>query len=169
MKFATSFLFFLIFTVTTYAQKSATDILKDAQAQAKAENKKVFIKYGASWCTWCKKMDKQMKNDVCAPLFDKNYVSVNLTVLESFNNKSLETPGGVELLKKHKGASAGLPFWLILDENGEIVETSFDEKGDNLGCPASREEIDVFIKKLKKTSNLSETELSTIASEFRRR
>ena len=163
------FVFGILFTNQILAQEHANILLEKALVKAQKEHKNVFIKYGASWCTWCKKMDKQMKSDACKDLFDKEYVTVNLTVKESKNNKHLENPGANELLKKQNGDTAGLPFWVILDANGKLIEKSFNSKGENLGCPATREEIHEFISKLKNTSNLSQAELDAITLEFKRR
>lgn len=155
-----------VFTIQLKAQNSASSILEHAFAQAKDENKNVFVKYSASWCGWCKKMEKQMKNDPCKVFFNDNYVIVTFTVKESENNKHLETPGGIDLLKEHKGEKSGLPFWAILDKNGNLIEDSFNDKGENLGCPATAKEVEDFIAILKKTSNLTEDNLNTIAETF---
>lgn len=163
-----AFLFFLL-TITTFqihAQEQASDILNNAIAIAKKENKNVFVKFSASWCSWCKKMDLQMKSDICAPLLDPQYTSVTLIVNESKKNKQLETPGALEILKKYKGERAGLPFWVIIDQNGKLLEDSFDPTGQNLGCPASKEEVRHFMQILKKTSSLTDAQLTTIAKVF---
>jgi thioredoxin-related protein len=84
MKLKITLLFFIVSVFTTQAQTqaSASNILDKAYKQATAENKNVFVKYSASWCGWCKKMDKQMKNESCKALFDNNYVIVTLVVHE---------------------------------------------------------------------------------------
>jgi thioredoxin-related protein len=155
-----------ICTIQTKAQDNAASILEKAYTKAKAENKKVFVKYSASWCGWCKKMEKQMKSESCKPFFDSNYVMVTLVVQESKNNRHLETPGAMEVLTKHKGEKSGLPFWVILDNTGHLIENSFDSKGQNLGCPATKEEVKEFISILKKTSTISDKNLNTISKVF---
>ena len=168
MKFKLIILVFIatIFTTQTQAQDPASNILENAITQAKAENKNVFVKYSASWCGWCKKMDKQMKGDSCKTFFDSNYVIVTLVVKESDNNKHLENPGSIDFLTKHKGEKSGLPFWVILDQSGNVIEDSYNSEGANLGCPATEEEVADFIVKLKNTSNLNEDNLNIIAQEF---
>jgi len=159
-------LFVSVCTINVKAQDNATKILDNALAQAKAENKHVFIKYSASWCGWCKKMDKQMKSDNCEYFFDTSYVIVNLVVRESKTNKHLENPGALDLLIKHKGEKAGLPFWVILNKDGDLIEDSFNSEGDNLGCPATKEEVDLFVGILKNSSNLTDENLAIIAETF---
>ena len=155
-----------VLTIQTKAQNSASSIFENAFTQAKLENKNVFVKYSASWCGWCKRMDKQMKSDNCKSFFDSNYVIVTLIVKESEKNKHLEHPGATDFLKKHKGETSGLPFWVVLDDTGNLLEDSFNAKGLNLGCPASKGEVDEFITILKKTSSLTEKNLNIIAKTF---
>ncbi|NQX80794.1 MAG: thioredoxin family protein [Flavobacteriaceae bacterium] len=162
-------LIFIIIVFASFqanAQNSTVDIMKEAYAKAKLESKKVFIKYSASWCGWCKRMDKQMKLDSTKDFFESSYVIVNLTVKESPNNKNLETPGANILLKEQGGDKAGLPFWVVLDTDGTLLEDSFNDKNQNLGCPASKEEVTFFTKILKNTSKLTDDNLAVIAEAF---
>lgn len=155
-----------VFTVSVNAQDSAANIMEKALSQAKAENKHVFVKYQASWCGWCKKMSGQMKSDELKKFFDDNYVTAELVVMESPKNKQLENPGSMDVLTQHGGSTSGLPFWVILDKNGKLLEDSFNAKKENLGCPATKEEVDEFIGKLKRTSALNESQLAEIATVF---
>lgn len=153
-------------SISAQAQDNASSILENAIVKAKAENKNIFVKYSASWCGWCKKMDKQMKSESCKSFFDDNFVIITLVVKEFGKNKHLENPGGNELLKKHNGDKSGLPFWVILDNNGDLIEDSYNGKGENLGCPATKEEVKDFIAILEKTSDLTEKDLSIISNIF---
>ncbi|MNK19046.1 Thiol:disulfide interchange protein DsbD [compost metagenome] len=149
-----------------FAQEKADVVLNKALAQAKTENKNVLLVFHASWCGWCKLMEKNMELPTTKPLFDKNYVTAYLDVQERGEKKSLENPGGQELMNKYKGEKAGLPFWLMLSPKGEVLADSFDEKGENIGSPASPEEVASFLVKLEKTSKLNKTELQTIQQVF---
>ncbi|MNE82379.1 hypothetical protein D3C80_1790990 [compost metagenome] len=121
--------------------------------------------YHASWCSWCKKMEANMQNETIKPFFDKNYVTTFLTVQER-KDKSLENPGADEILKKYKADNSGIPFWQIYDANGKLLADSFDLKGQNLGCPATKEEVAEFTDKLKKTSSLTEKQRKKIEDVF---
>src|SRR2546428_6120687 len=37
--------------------------IADAVAQAKKENKRVLLQFGANWCGWCRKLHKLFGND----------------------------------------------------------------------------------------------------------
>ncbi|WP_034058942.1 thioredoxin family protein [Lacinutrix jangbogonensis] len=148
------------------AQESTKTIVERAQITAKKENKNIFIMFHASWCGWCKKMDKNMKLERTLKLFNNNYVIEHITVLESKNNKKLENPNGAEFLKANGGENQGLPYWIILDADGKQLINSKNNKDQNLGCPATLEEVNDFIGKLKTTSKLNAIELEIIKSEF---
>jgi len=158
---------FVVLSITPmFSQESAAAILGKAIEKAKIENKNVFIMFHASWCGWCKKMDLNMKNKACNTFFDKNYVVEHLVVNEATDKKHLENPGAEALLTKYNGENSGIPFWLIFDKNGNFLTDSFDSKGQNLGCPATKEEVSVFIKKLRETSSLTQKELDIISAVF---
>lgn len=149
------------------AQDNASTILDKAYAQAKAEKKNVFVMFHASWCGWCKRMDKNMQSDACKKLFDSNYVTVHFDVQEHTPEaKKLETPGGAEVLEKYKGTNSGLPYWVILSPDGTVVADSNNEKGENLGCPASPEEVAVFVEKLKKTGKFTDADIAIVKETF---
>ncbi|SHG15914.1 thioredoxin family protein [Pedobacter caeni] len=167
----------LVFFATSYAQesaKSADIILKTAYKQAAKENKKVFVIFHASWCGWCHKLDKAMNDASCKQLLDDSYVTCHLTVMENDKNKHLENPGAIEFMKNFRGDKSGIPFFLILDKDGKLLAdsqirpegASLDTPGENMGCPASKEEIAAFQKVLKKTSKLSEAQITLIGARF---
>ncbi|MEO9952960.1 thioredoxin family protein [Nonlabens sp.] len=147
---------FLVATINvTTAQESVESLMDNALSEAVESDKHVMVKFEASWCGWCHRMTKQLKDPAIASYIEENYVLLPIVVFENGDNIKLENPGSRELITSYKGASAGLPFWVILDASGTIITTSFNEKGDNLGCPASKDEVASFIKKLKATSNLT--------------
>ena len=157
----------LVFSYTSInAQNTAQELLETAAIQAKKENKNIFVKFEASWCGWCKRMTKQMESEDLKASFEENYVITHIVVLESKKNKNLETPGGNQLLASYNAEKAGLPFFVILDSDGNLLEDSFFDVGKNLGCPASKEEVAFFIEMLKNTSSLDEKALEQITNIF---
>ena len=168
-------LWMLVFTVSNAQQAETSDnILKAAYKQAAAENKKVFVMFHASWCVWCHKMDSSMNDKSCQKLFNSNYVICHLTVDESKDKKALENPGADALRKRYYGETAGLPFWIILDKNGKFLADSkmlpanakAGAEKENIGCPATQEEVAYFINLLKATSSLKDPQLKIIEERF---
>jgi len=129
-------------------------ILADAEAQAKASGRNVLVIFHASWCGWCKRLDKFMTDPKFQPIFDKNFVTVKLTVLEDDKHKSDENPGGLEEMDVLGGRDAGLPLFAVLDPSGKTIITSMrpsdDGKSANTGFPAASEEIGHFVVMMKK-------------------
>lgn len=164
-----SLLFCLLFAgamTQATAQESADKILEKAFTQAKKEKKNVFVMYHASWCKWCKNMENNMEDPSVKPFFDKSYVTTFLVVQESKDKKNLENPGAEDILKKYKADNSGIPFWQIYDANGKLLADSFNAKGENLGCPATVEEVAEFTDKLKKSSKLTESDRKKIEEIF---
>ncbi|WP_294221084.1 thioredoxin family protein [uncultured Chryseobacterium sp.] len=149
-----------------FAQQKADVILKKALTEAKAKNKNVLLMFHASWCKWCHTMENNMKLPETKPVFEKKFVTAYVDVQEMGDKKKLENPGGEELMNKYKGKDAGLPFWLILNAKGEVLADSFNDKKENLGCPSTAEEVDVFLAKLKKSSRMNDNELQAVRKAF---
>ena len=156
--------------------KPAAEVLNTAYKLAAKEKKNVFVIFHASWCGWCHKMDTAMNDKTVKAFFDKSYVVEHLTVKEAPEKKNLENPGAEELLKKYHAADQGIPFWIVLDAKGNLLAdsqirpdgASLDSPGKNIGCPASAEEVESFVKILKKTTSLKENDLKLIAERFRK-
>ena len=113
--------------------------------------------------------DKNLKS-----FFDNNYVIAQLTVDESKDKKQLENPGSNELRKKYHGDLQGIPYWFILNANGQLLADSrlkaagadVNAKAINVGCPASNEEVAYFTGVLKRTSSLDDQQLALIKNRF---
>ncbi len=172
------FAFCLIASVNLHAQTTpapANDVLKKAVTEAASQNKKVLLMFHASWCGWCHRMDSSLNDVSCKKLFDDNFVITHITVLESKGKENLENPGGLEMMLKYNGKNQGLPYWIVLDKDQNLlfdsqVRTTQPDgtvKGENVGCPASQKEVDHFISILKKTTRLTAPQLDIIAKRFR--
>ena len=156
---------------------SSTEALRKAEESASKEHKKIFLMFHASWCGWCKKMDKSMEDPAISKFFTNNYIIVHLTVMESPTKKSLENPGAFDLMKKYNADNAGLPFFVILNPDGDLLADSYIKplegkvapgKLKNTGCPSEENEVAYFISILKKTSSLKDKELAMIAERFKK-
>ncbi len=166
-----------LFAVTIIAQQQkqtvpANEILDAAYKAATVENKKVLLIFHASWCGWCHKMDSSINNPSCKKFFTDNYIITHLVVHESEGKKQLENAGAHDVLKKYKAFESGIPFWVVLDKNGNLLYDSFIKNADGsttiIGCPASAKEITAFVKILKASSSLNDKELAVIMEVFRK-
>lgn len=179
MKIVSALLIILFASNYSIAQtpQTADEILNTAFAKARAEHKNVFVKFSASWCGWCKKMDASMDDPICKKYFDDNFVIVQLVLDERDDKTQLENPGADAIRIKYNGdTNQGIPFWIVLNDEGKLLGDSYvrnkgesvAEKGKNSGCPAKAEEVAAFIEVLKKTTRLNDAELKIIHDLFRK-
>lgn len=165
MKLKTILFSFFIVIASALNAQTANEIMNKAYDQAKVENKNVFLIFHASWCGWCKKMEKNMEDPLVKEYFDANYVKTFVTVEERGEKAKLNTPGGAELVEKLGGQKQGLPYWVILDEKGNVLKDS-RINGENVGGPASAEEVDYLISTLEPTSKNQKVDAEKIKEVF---
>ena len=127
---------------------SADELLFQAKAKALAEDKSIFLHFGASWCGWCRKLDAFLEQPDIKPVFERYFVPVKLVVQENEKNKSLENAGADALLRKLGGPS-GLPYFAFLDAHGALIVNSKHD-GQNIGYPGEPDEIDWFLQMIRK-------------------
>jgi len=135
---------------------TADQLIARAKGRASAEQKTIYVHFGASWCGWCKRLDALLERPDIKPVFEKYFIPVKLVVQESDKNKDLENAGAEALLKK-LGGPDGLPFSAFLDEQGVLIVNSkrpsaVGGHGGNIGYPAQQGEIDWFVQMMKKAA-----------------
>jgi len=160
--------FVYAFTSLPQSTPTADAILKEARATAAKENKNVMVIFHASWCGWCHKMDTSLNDPSVKDFFQKNYVITHLVISESKDKRNLENPGAAELNKQWGGANQGIPFWVVMDKNGTILADSQKKPGENVGCPATAEEVQHIINVLKTTSSITDDQIVKVEKRFRR-
>ena len=131
---------------------AASGVLENALSTARTENKRVFLHFGAPWCSWCHKLEGWMAKPEVAALLAKDFVDLKIDtdrmtggqeLLEKFNTKSKTREGG------------GIPWIAILGADGTMIIDS-NGPGGNTGFPAQEEEIAYFSKMLSASAkNLS--------------
>ncbi|MDB6111026.1 MAG: thiol:disulfide interchange protein precursor [Pedosphaera sp.] len=100
--------------------------IDEALAQARKENKRVFIQFGANWCGWCHKLHTLLKTD--KPVADKlksNYVFLLVDVNKDHNRSVIDG---------YNAAKHGLPVIVVLDADGKQLTTKDTgelEEGDH--------------------------------------
>ena len=123
-----SVLFVLLLACVTYSCKTSSTAkttpipdgiifssetkFEDIFAQAKAENKLVFVDFYADWCMPCKMMDKEVFSDKeIGDFFNKKFINVKVDA-EKMNGPDLAAIFEVK----------GFPTMLFLDEIVRVVE-----------------------------------------------
>jgi len=153
------------------APKDADVLIKDALADAKKSGRVVFVRFTATWCGWCRLMEKTLDEPAVRERFDKQFVVVTLDVLEQGPKKPFENPNGEKWLNSLGGAGGGIPFFATLDAKGtKLIDSNLMPTGQNknLGCPATDEEVKLFGDYLDKSGKkLSASDKQFILGRFK--
>lgn len=165
----------LMFFTVSFSQaqegkpEDADKILTTAYKEAKATHKNVFLIFHASWCSWCKRLEKAMQSDELKKIFEENFVITHLDVLERGDKiAAFENPGAKKYLDKFGGEKSGLPFYVFLNSKKEMLVNSNAMPGEqNIGYPGSDEEIAKFGELLKSSAkNMTKKQLQAILEYF---
>lgn len=82
----------------------------EALAQAKKENKPIFMNVYATWCPPCNNIKKTtFKADKVGSAFNKNFVNISIDA---------EKGEGIALARKYEVTAH--PLMLVIDANGEV-------------------------------------------------
>lgn len=167
------FLSVLPVLVAKSAPPEAQKVLAEAQAQAAAAHKNVFLIFHASWCGWCKVLDGFLAAPEISPIFEKYFVTAHLDVDERPDKAQLVNPGAEALLARFGGAKGGVPVLIILSPEGTVTTDSFrpvagKPRGENIGYPTEPEEVDWFMAMLRKSAPaLTPQEARTVEARLR--
>ncbi|WP_254509370.1 carboxypeptidase regulatory-like domain-containing protein [Anatilimnocola floriformis] len=141
-------------------QRDAQKMLDTALVQAKADDKKVFLIFSASWCGPCRLLSRFLATHKVE--LSKHFVFVKLDVSRDENAEALQ-----ERFPESK--TGGIPWFCVLDHDGkEIVnsnlpKTTADSENANIGFPTKAEETSHFAEMLKTSApRLSENQLKSI-------
>lgn len=114
----------------------ATDVLRDAIAEATRTKKRTFLYFGAPWCEKCRSYDQWLQLPEVSPLVNKDFHVVKIDV-----NR---TVGGQKMLNDLRVAGYGIPWVAVLDEEGAMITSSTTPEGTNIGFPYTDWELDHF-------------------------
>jgi hypothetical protein len=154
---------------------SADQVLTAAKSAAAEQHKNIFLVFGASWCAPCHQMEKFMEDGKIRPILEKYFVISSLSIEEEHGkHPELNSPGGEKLVADFGGQNAGVPFLVILDEEGQLLVNSNrpakgKTNGENVGYPALPVEIEWFMQMLRKTvHSMTDPEADIIENWLRR-
>jgi thiol:disulfide interchange protein len=117
--------------------RKAEDVLAAGLEQARREDRRVFLHFGAPWCGWCRKLETWMEAPEVAGILAKELLDVKVDV-----DRAL---GGKELLARLRGdAEQGIPWFVVLDAQGQVLARGDGAEGRSIGFPYEPSEIEAF-------------------------
>ncbi|MGB7326385.1 MAG: carboxypeptidase regulatory-like domain-containing protein [Rubripirellula sp.] len=131
----------------------ANKLLSDTLAKAKRENKRVLVQETATWCGPCHMLSDFLTENRA---WEADYLWIKM---------DHRFTGAREIMADLRdGASGGIPWFAILNADGEKLATSNHfESGDNIGFPSSEDGQAHFKKMLIETKiTMTEEEISEL-------
>ncbi|TWU49852.1 carboxypeptidase-like regulatory domain-containing protein [Rubripirellula reticaptiva] len=137
----------------------AKKLLSDTLAKAKKENKRVLVQETAAWCGPCHLLSDYLDGNRA---WEADYLWIKM---------DHRFTGAREIMVDLRdGSNGGIPWFAILDANGEKLATSNHfESGDNIGFPSSQHGQTHFKKMLLDTKiTMSEDEISALVERLKK-
>jgi thiol-disulfide isomerase/thioredoxin len=98
------------------SKRNAEQDLQDAEMQAAAEHKNIFVDFGGNWCAPCLELDQALKTDPnLAARLQRSFVVLHINVGALFPNKAAPT------IRKQYPPFKTYPHVLILAPDGELL------------------------------------------------
>ncbi|HUG69165.1 MAG TPA: thioredoxin family protein [Pirellulaceae bacterium] len=139
-------------------RRDARKLLDDALAEARQQNKRVLVQETATWCGPCHMLSRFLKAN---PVWEKDYVWLKMD--HRYN-------GARELMAELRdGAEGGIPWFVILDADGEKLATSNDQVTKrNVGYPSETSGQKHFEHMLKLTrQRLTDEEIAELIAKLK--
>jgi thiol:disulfide interchange protein len=137
-------------------QLSAETVLSNSLIKAKAEEKKVFLHFGAPWCGWCHRLDDWMAREDVAPVLARWFVPVKID--------QDRMTGATEIMGRYNTTGGqGIPWSVFLNAEGGAVITSDDPETGNIGFPAAENEVAHFSDMLK-AAGVTDADVSVLVA-----
>lgn len=100
--------------------------ISDAMAEARKDNKRILIQFGANWCGWCHKLHKLFETDkAVSEQLKTGYTLILVDVNKGHN---------ANLVASFQADKLGLPSLVVLDSEGKHLATKNTaelEEGDH--------------------------------------
>jgi len=119
---------------------NAVDLFDNALAEAKRQNKNVFLVFDGPSCPPCKVLKEFLAQQ--AGYFDRDYLIVHI---------EMERMENAEFVKDKFTSDPSVPLIVIVNSAADVLGTSVGEKG-NIGFPTSVEECRHFMSMIQKSA-----------------
>jgi len=98
----------------------AEQLIAGAITEAKSEDKKVLLLFGANWCPWCRRLHKALTQESTVQTrLRKNFVLVFIDA----NTRNDKQRNATVLEKYGDPLQFGLPVFVVLDLDGKQLTT----------------------------------------------
>jgi hypothetical protein len=138
----------------------ARQMLSDALAAAKRDNKRVWVQETGTYCGPCHLLTRYLMRN--RETLERQFVFLHID--------SLRMEHGDEVTKPyHRTPYQGIPWIVVLDSDGKALGDSEGPQSDNFGYPSSPAGVDRFFKLIADTApSLTAEELATLRADFSR-
>jgi thioredoxin-related protein len=126
----------------TVPPKDAKLVVAEALSRAASADKRVFLTFGAPWCSWCHRLEEWLAQPENTAILDRDFVIAKVDIERM--------SGGKELMDRYRPkTSSGIPWYAILDAKGKLLSSADGPDGDNIAYPLRPKEINSFLAMIK--------------------
>jgi len=138
----------------------ADQLLADVLRQAKTQDKRVLLHFGAPWCPWCHRLDDFLARPEIARLLAPDFLELKVDVDRMKNGAQV-----AERFFSQK--QTGIPWYVLLDGEARVLATA-DGPDGNVGYPVLDAEIAHFMQGLRTARvDLSDESLAQVETALR--